>query len=384
MGIQMKKSKKMMIAFCLSIGIAKLGCATMLPDIPEPLKNGTGAVDKNGVIYVGMGSAGTAWYKIDLKNKDNVWERIESFPGRAREQSVSAFLDGELYVFGGVGKENNESTLQVFSDVYKYSPKNNTWKKIDTISPVGLTGHTGIKLNEEMILITGGVNEHIFDKYFIDLETNSNDIKEKQKVIDNYFNKPDKDYFFNKITFIYNAKENKWENTGELPGAGTAGSASVAENNQLMIINGELKPGLRTDIVYHAIWNNGKLTWLKNSQLSPPPGEKYQEGLAGAFSGYSNGVVLVAGGANFPGAKQNYINGKYYSHEGISKKWRDEIYGLINGQWKYMGKMKQPLGYGVSVNYGNEIFLIGGEDVQGKPVSSITTFTIRDGNLLMQ
>lgn len=54
-------------------------------------------------------------------------------------------------------------------------------EKIDTISPVGLTGHTGIKLNEEMILITGGVNEHIFDKYFIDLETNSNDIKEKQK-----------------------------------------------------------------------------------------------------------------------------------------------------------------------------------------------------------
>ncbi|MDI5036127.1 hypothetical protein MJM43_33325, partial [Salmonella enterica subsp. enterica serovar Montevideo] len=37
------------------------------------------------------------------------------------------------------------------------------------ISPVGLTGHTGVKLNETMVLITGGVNEHIFDKYFIDI-----------------------------------------------------------------------------------------------------------------------------------------------------------------------------------------------------------------------
>lgn len=381
----MKKSKKMMmIAFCLSIGITRLGYATMLPDIPEPLKNGTGAVDKNGVIYVGMGSAGTAWYKIDLKNKDNVWERIEPFPGSAREQSVSAFLDGELYVFGGIGKENSKSTLQVFSDVYKYSPNNNKWQKVNTISPVGLAGHTGIKLDEDMLLITGGVNEHIFDKYFMDLKITSNDIKENQNVINSYFNKPANDYFFNKRAFVYNAKKNKWEDAGELPGTGTAGSASVVENNKIMIINGEIKPGLRTDIVYHAIWSNGKLTWIKNSLLPPPPGDKYQEGLAGAFSGYSNGVVLVAGGANFPGAKQNYINGKYYSHEGISKKWRDDIYGLINGKWKYMGKMKQPLGYGVSVNYGNEIFLIGGEDVHGQPVSSITTFTMRDGKLLIQ
>ncbi|MDI8106932.1 hypothetical protein MJN85_29700, partial [Salmonella enterica subsp. enterica serovar Anatum] len=41
--------------------------ATTLPDIPEPLKNGTGAIDNNGVIYVGLGTAGTSWYKIDLK-----------------------------------------------------------------------------------------------------------------------------------------------------------------------------------------------------------------------------------------------------------------------------------------------------------------------------
>ncbi|WP_279380552.1 kelch repeat-containing protein, partial [Salmonella enterica] len=49
----------------------------------------------------------------------------------------------------------------VYSDVYKYSPVKNTWQKVDTISPVGLTGHTGVKLNETMVLITGGVNEHI-------------------------------------------------------------------------------------------------------------------------------------------------------------------------------------------------------------------------------
>ncbi|EAM6691269.1 N-acetylneuraminic acid mutarotase, partial [Salmonella enterica] len=137
-------------------------------------------------------------------------------------------------------------------------------------------------------------------------------------------------------------------------------------------------------VIYRAMWDNDKLTWLKNSQLPPSPGEQQQEGLAGAFSGYSHGVLLVGGGANFPGAKQNYTNGKFYSHEGINKKWRDEVYGLVNGHWQYMGKMKQPLGYGVSVSYGDEVFLIGGENAKGKPVSSVTSFTMRDGNLLIK
>ncbi|EBH9040625.1 N-acetylneuraminate epimerase [Salmonella enterica subsp. indica] len=386
MGMQMKNSKKMMslMALCLSVAITTSGYATTLPDIPEPLKNGTGAIDNNGVVYVGLGTAGTSWYKIDLKKQHKDWERIKPFPGGAREQSVSMFLNDELYVFGGVGKKNSESPLQVYSDVYKYSPLKNTWQKVDTISPVGLTGHTGVKLNETMALITGGVNEHIFDKYFIDIAAATADGSEKNKVIYNYFNKPAKDYFFNKIVFIYNAKENTWENAGELPGAGTAGSSSVIENNSLMLINGELKPGLRTDVIYRAMWDNDRLTWLKNSQLPPSPGEQLQEGLAGAFSGYSHGVLLVGGGANFPGAKQNYTNGKFYSHEGINKKWRDEVYGLINGHWQYMGKMKQPLGYGVSVSYGDEVFLIGGENAKGKPVSSVTSFTMRDGNLLIK
>ncbi|EAR2132625.1 YjhT family mutarotase, partial [Salmonella enterica] len=384
MGMQMKNFKKMMtlMALCLSVAITTSGYATTLPDIPEPLKNGTGAIDNNGVIYVGLGTAGTSWYKIDLKKQHKDWERIKSFLGGAREQSVSVFLNDELYVFGGVGKKNSESPLQVYSDVYKYSPVKNTWQKVDTISPVGLTGHTGVKLNETMVLITGGVNEHIFDKYFIDIAAAAADESEKNKVIYNYFNKPAKDYFFNKIVFIYNAKENTWKNAGELPDAGTAGSSSVMENNFLMLINGELKPGLRTDVIYRAMWDNDKLTWLKNSQLPPSPGEQQQEGLAGAFSGYSHGVLLVGGGANFPGAKQNYTNGKFYSHEGINKKWRDEVYGLVNGHWQYMGKMKQPLGYGVSVSYGDEVFLIGGENAKGKPVSSVTSFTMRDGNLL--
>lgn len=374
----------LIMGLSLSMTISVSGYASTIPDLPEPLKNGTGAIDNNGVVYVGLGSAGTTWYKIDLKKQHKIWERIASFPGGMREQSVSIFLNDELYVFGGIGKKNGGSQLQVYSDVYKYSPVNGSWQKVDTLSPLGLAGHTGVRLNQGNALITGGVNEHIFEKYFIDIASVGSNEAEKNKVIYNYFNKPVKDYFFNKILFIYNAKDNTWNNAGDLPGGGTAGASLVMNNNYLMLINGELKPGLRSEVIYRGIWDNGKLTWLKNSQLPPSPGEQQQEGLAGAFSGYSHGILLVGGGANFPGAKQNYTHGKFYSHEGINKKWRDEVYGFINGHWKYIGKMNQPLGYGVSVSYDDEVFLIGGENAKGEPVSSVTSFTMHDNNLLIE
>ncbi|MEA7538853.1 hypothetical protein ONQ62_27795, partial [Salmonella enterica subsp. enterica serovar Virginia] len=41
----------------------------------------------------------------------------------------------------------------------------------------------------------------IFDKYFIDIAAAAADESEKNKVIYNYFNKPAKDCFFNKIVF---------------------------------------------------------------------------------------------------------------------------------------------------------------------------------------
>ncbi|EOU7924892.1 N-acetylneuraminic acid mutarotase, partial [Escherichia coli] len=37
--------------------------ASVLPETPVPFKSGTGAID-NDTVYIGLGSAGTAWYKL--------------------------------------------------------------------------------------------------------------------------------------------------------------------------------------------------------------------------------------------------------------------------------------------------------------------------------
>ena len=85
----------------------------------------------------------------------------------------------------------------------------------------------------------------------------------------------------------------------------------------------------------------------------PPLPDK--EGFAGPFAGVSNGALLVAGGANFPGKKP---------WEGGTKVWYDTVFVLEkpDGKWQVAGKMPRPLGYGVAVTHGNGVVCVGGSD----------------------
>jgi solute:Na+ symporter, SSS family len=82
-------------------------------------------------------------------------------------------------------------------------------------------------------------------------------------------------------------------------------------------------------------------------------------GFAGSYAGVSNDALLVAGGANFPDGIGPW--GK------TPKTWYDQIYVLEqqNGLWKHAGKLPRPLGYGVSVTWGNSVIWIGGGNAEG-------------------
>lgn len=79
-------------------------------------------------------------------------------------------------------------------------------------------------------------------------------------------------------------------------------------------------------------------------------------GFAGSFAGVSNGVLLVAGGANFPDGGAPWT--------GSTKQWNPKIFALENagGQWKQVGELPRPLGYGVSITWRDGLICIGGND----------------------
>lgn len=74
-------------------------------------------------------------------------------------------------------------------------------------------------------------------------------------------------------------------------------------------------------------------------------------GLSAVYSGTNSEGLVVAGGCNFPDTP---------AAEGGVKKFYDDIIAYKDGKWRSVAKLPAASAYGVSVNVGSEIYLIGG------------------------
>ncbi len=93
-------------------------------------------------------------------------------------------------------------------------------------------------------------------------------------------------------------------------------------------------------------------SWKEGPQLPD------KDGLAGSYAGVSNGALIIAGGANFPGNTRPWAGGV--------KTWHDSIWVLEQpgGEWKAAGTLPRPMGYGVSLTANNALICLGGGDAQ--------------------
>jgi len=106
-----------------------------------------------------------------------------------------------------------------------------------------------------------------------------------------------------------------------------------------------------------------ELKWAVVAELPLPAGKKEQPGVAGAFAGISNDVLLIAGGANFPDKKP---------WQGGKKAYMDDIYMLqknADGAFSWYTPtpfhLAEKLAYGSSVTTAAGVVCIGGETETG-------------------
>lgn len=110
---------------------------------------------------------------------------------------------------------------------------------------------------------------------------------------------------------------------------------------------------------------------LRWQQIPPLPDPV---GLASAFAGVSGGALIVGGGANFPDK---------LPWEGGTKIWHDQVFVLERAEetWRSGFKLPVPGGYGISVNYKDEIICIGGSDSK-KHLTNVYSLQWKRGELL--
>ena len=214
-----------------------------LPSLPVTIDNMAGALLEDVIYIVGGnvdGVPSSAMYSLNLNAMDKGWKQEASVPGNPRVQPVCAAQGGKLYVWGGFSTagEGREATLSV--DGYVYTPASKEWKQVatpvdETGTPVSLGGGVALPMGEDAILCAGGVNKDIF------LQALQGIHKGKE-----YLTRPVEWYQFNRKLLKYDIQKDQWTCLGDYEQGARAGAAMVSDGSSYYIINGELKPGIRT------------------------------------------------------------------------------------------------------------------------------------------
>lgn len=216
----------------------------LIGDLPFTFSNGI-AIKYGDYIYIGLGKqngkSSNKMHKFDIKTGKTT--EIASMPGEAtRNQAVAQMLDGEIYVFSG-------GDSVAYTDGYKYNIKNNKWQAVSDVKvdgqKISLLGAGSVKLNDEEMLVIGGFNKEIYDNAVKQLGTLQGDDLSKFK--SKYFGADPQEFRWNKKILVYNADKNSWRTIGEVPFDAPCGAGVVIDKNKIYSINGEIKPGTRTN-----------------------------------------------------------------------------------------------------------------------------------------
>jgi N-acetylneuraminate epimerase len=150
-------------------------------------------------------------------------------------------------------------------------------------------------------------------------------------------------------------------------GAGFRSAKTTTNPGRRIFLNFASLLTLHFMLVVSSLAASATLNW---KQLAPIPDPV---GFAAPFAGVSDGALIVAGGANFPGA---------LPWEGGKKFWYDSIYVLSkpDGEWQAGFKLPRPLGYGVSVSTRAGVVCAGGSDAN-QHYRDVFRLSWRDGKV---
>lgn len=243
------------------------------PKLPFSMSQHTAALVDNQ-IYVAGGTANgqlsNKLLRLDLSKKntdDFLWEELPDFPGPARLQPVgvgqNAAEEAHLYLISGSSFPSNENEPSITTDVLDFNPKTKLWTKQSEIIPDGkkaysLHGGSGIASGVHHSLFVGGVNQQIFKeawekerKLQLAIERgDTSEIKRIKNEIKNYFIQAPEFYKFNQDVLAYHTITDTWTVIGEYPFPAPAGAPVVKWKDGFVVINGEIKPGVRSPKVY--------------------------------------------------------------------------------------------------------------------------------------
>lgn len=259
------------LANCYKVQYSKEKALTLnsFPALPEPLDNFSGASVGSKVFVAGGNASGKASNKVFYINTatDKEWKQLPDFPGDARVQPVLAAIEKDndtlLYVLGGFFGGDATKTPTMGEKVLAFSLKQQQWHEValqenPNKEIFSLTGATALAIDNRYIACFGGVNHSLFintitDLYHLGKDTSLTDEQRKQKnynYMSHYMTQPIAYYKFNQECYLFDTHTKQWSVLNIQPDFARAGATLVGTPSEFYLIQGELKPGVRSPKTY--------------------------------------------------------------------------------------------------------------------------------------
>lgn len=213
---------------------------TPMPALPAPIDN-AGAAYLDNCLYITGGNVNgvpsNKIFRLDLADESAGWQLADSLPGNPRTQPATSTVSGVILSAGGfAGKTAGHSEATLDNDVLLYIPGTGTFS-----SPVpggtSLGGGTATLAGKDRVIFTGGVNAEIF-------------LNALRNTPDGYLSHPAEWYRFNNRLLLFDMATARWSDLGKYPDTARAGAMAVPDGEGgIILIGGELKPGVRTNSV---------------------------------------------------------------------------------------------------------------------------------------
>jgi cyclically-permuted mutarotase family protein len=228
-----------------------------LPDLPLALTN-VALTHIDNVVFAAGGDEATKssnrFCSLDLDDKHAAWKALPGLPIALANATLITQKNGvekSIYLIGGRTKTAS-GISELHHTTFVFDLNKNEWKKCADISDgahtTNLSAASGMALGDDEILITGFDNGKTFHKIetLIAKIAQAKTEQERQKLTEEKNNLSIHHKGFDKSLLLYNTNSDAWTKIGELPFPARVTTTDVKWGNDIVVSNGEIKPGVRT------------------------------------------------------------------------------------------------------------------------------------------
>lgn len=218
-----------------------------LPSLPRGMSYGVAGV-VGDTVYA---AEGADCYALDLANLEAGWQTLPQWPGDPRSVAVGVAQAGRFFLLSGRGESGG--AWQFYRDAYSYDPHRREWT-VEAPLPWCVTAGLAVPAGRHDLIVVGG-----------DKDLGRWNLIEEQTALaaQHPVGSPQWQQHNDVITWIYDhhtgdnlevlrydTRARRWSPAGWFPGPVPVTTPGVLWNGDLVVVSGEVRPGIRTPAVW--------------------------------------------------------------------------------------------------------------------------------------